>query len=221
MGKTNAQHLKGALSANFFLRSKKKFAALFIVAVMSINGFMPNAVSANRHSAVIIAGITAYSMVVSMFKQYDKSIVAMSAKVTEGLLRLMQKQSDASEGKFAQNKAAEKQQPDAAAGQTGESAYKAVIKKNLHETKEFTPAMPVSGGFNLGLSDKIRQSAAPPGSAMPILLTFLMFIIGFISRKGIENVINTIIISAKKEIAAFQKAAVSFFAVAFGGSHGK
>ncbi|MCL2389751.1 MAG: hypothetical protein FWC85_05155 [Elusimicrobia bacterium] len=220
MVKTNAQHFRGALSSNFFLRFKKKFVALFIVGVMAVNGFMPNALNVNRHSAVIIAGITAYSMVTSLFRDYNQSIANISQKVTEGLVRLIRKQADASEGTFAKSSnTAERQTPDAAAGYFEEGNYKALIR---NERAADVSVGTFAGGFSFEMAQEYRRSKEPPGTAMPILLSFLIFIIGFISRKGIESAsINTIIIRVKKEIAAFSGAAVSFFAIAYGGNYGK
>jgi hypothetical protein len=188
MGKETVKLSKGVLSANFFLAYKKKLAALFIIAVMFINGFMPNAVNISKNSLIMVAASAACEMVVTMFKQCNDSVADMSKQITESLVNFL-RSSDTSD-KFSENKQQSSGQvPDGAGGQTERAGRQILAERTSNDLADIT----LSAGYKFyyDFAPQIPSGENGTGGTIPILLAFILFIIGFISRKGIEN--NTII----------------------------
>jgi len=192
------QHGAVSLSAGFFFTLKKKLLALFVVGVMFINGFVPNAADISKHSAALLAGITAKNMMTALFAQSADSMAVMAEKLSASLINFLRQSCDSD--KFTAKTSSQQQVPDIA-GQTSQVEYRAVLKKfNVKTSAESAGSLALTArAFYFDTSPGVRGWRHGTGTGAPIFLAFLFFIIGFISRKGINN--NTIINKIKIAIS--------------------
>ena len=129
----------------------------------------------------------------------------MSHKITETLINFLNA-ADTSD-KFTGGKTENsKQVPDAAGGSGEDNKFQAVFNKTSKDVLDYSLAP--GGKLYYDFSPKIERGSMPSGGTIPVFLAFIVFIIGFISRKGIEGaiIINKIIASISKALCWTHKA---------------
>ncbi len=179
---------------------RKKLAALFIFACMSVNGFMPSTLEVSKHSLVVIMAAVTQNAVVNVFKKCNDSLVAMSNKICANIQALVTKTH--SQAAAAKNDSESKKD-------TAAADEKFVLKQAMVTNRKVTadPQNGMSSMFfysgNIMTLD-YEQWRVPDKTAAPLLLLFLMFIFGIRQRKGRAG--NTTMFA---EIYAYWKTRIS------------
>lgn len=68
---------------------KKKLAAVFIFACMSVNGFAPSTIEISRYSLVMVMAVVTQNVVSEVFSRYNDSLIFVSNKVTHEIMEFL------------------------------------------------------------------------------------------------------------------------------------
>lgn len=164
---------------------KKKLAAFFVFACMSVNGFIPGSVEISKYSFVMVMAAVTQNAVSEVFKKCGSSLILISNKVSFEALRLL------SDGRLAEktlNKDAEDEKNNTADDKA--LVIKHEILKEPRKIKEDVKGDIAAAFFVLcaKLYSLYRNYKIPDGKGGGVfILMVLLLIISIVRKKEYED----------------------------------